>query len=98
MPWFRASVAEGPPRPARPLTAPQPRCGGGARPPRAACREHLGWSPTLYLWLRGMHLARGGLRVADPTATTVTEVATSYGFWGLGRFSVAYRSLFGEAP
>ena len=55
-------------------------------------------SPTRYLWLRRMHLARRALRMADPTAATVTGVATSYGFWELGRFSVAYRSLFGESP
>jgi AraC-like DNA-binding protein len=55
-------------------------------------------SPMRYLWLRRMHLARRGLRVANPAATTVTEIATNYGFWELGRFSVAYRLLFGESP
>ena len=55
-------------------------------------------SPTRYLWLRRMHLARRALRRADPVVATVTNIATNYGFWELGRFSVAYRSLFGESP
>jgi AraC-like DNA-binding protein len=45
-----------------------------------------------------MHLVRWALRSAYAEKTTVTEIATDYGFWELGRFAVAYRSLFGEAP
>jgi len=72
--------------------------GASDRTLRILCQEHLGMSPTRYLWLRRMHLARRALRMGDPTTTTVTEIATSYAFWELGRFAVVYRSLFGETP
>jgi len=54
--------------------------------------------PKRYLLLRRMHLARRALLMADPATATVTEIITNFGFWELGRFSVAYRSLFGESP
>jgi AraC-like DNA-binding protein len=65
---------------------------------RAVCREHMGMSPMQYLRLRRLHLARHALLAADRARSSVTEIATDYGFWELGRFSVAYRSLFGESP
>jgi AraC-like DNA-binding protein len=65
---------------------------------RAVCYEHLGMGPIRYLTLRRMHLARRALLRADPSNATVTKIATDYGFWELGRFSVAYRTLFSERP
>jgi AraC-like DNA-binding protein len=62
------------------------------------CHDTLGMSPHRYLKLRQMHLARRALIMADPASATVTEIATSCGFWELGRFSTLYRALFGEPP
>ena len=45
-----------------------------------------------------MHFARRALSRANPVTTTVTDIATEFGFWELGRFSVEYRALFGEPP
>jgi AraC-like DNA-binding protein len=65
---------------------------------RVCCQEHLGMSPKRYLTLRRMNLARRALRAATVGRTTVTEVATHYGFWQLGRFAIEYRARFGETP
>ena len=54
--------------------------------------------PVRYLWLRRMQLARRALLLAGDGSATVTSIAMAHGFWELGRFSVAYRNLFGETP
>ena len=65
---------------------------------RASCEQHLGMGPIRYLTLRRMHLVRQALLRSDPSKATVTRIVTDQGFWELGRFSVAYRALFGEPP
>jgi len=65
---------------------------------RMCCQEHLGMGPKRYLVLRRLHLAHRALREAASEATTVTDVATRFGFWQLGRFSVEYQALFGASP
>jgi len=65
---------------------------------RLYCQKHFGMGPVRYMWLRRMHLARSALMHADPDTATVTRIATEHGFLELGRFSVGYRTLFGESP
>jgi AraC-like DNA-binding protein len=65
---------------------------------RIACEEHLGMGPIRFLTLRRMHLVQRALSRSDPSSATVTRIVTDHGFWELGRFSVAYRMLFGESP
>jgi transcriptional regulator GlxA family with amidase domain len=65
---------------------------------RMCCQEHLGMGPKRYLMLRRMHLARRALRQVGPDAASVTDIATRFGFWQLGRFAVEYQFLFGESP
>lgn len=69
--------------------------------PRAlqkAFRSNLGTTPTKYLQhvrLRAVHEA---LAEAQPGEVSVSEVARGWGLTHLGRFSAAYRAMFGENP
>lgn len=58
--------------------------------------EWFGMGPVSYLHLRRMYAARR--RLLSGRFASVTEVATSCGFWELGRFSVRYKAQFGESP
>jgi len=94
---FRRAVEE---NPDEPLYIPEicKRIGVSRRTLFNCCQEHLGMGPKRYLLLRRMNLVRRTLREAVPGDTSVTEIATRYGFWQLGRFAVEYQSLFGESP
>jgi transcriptional regulator GlxA family with amidase domain len=65
---------------------------------RVCCAEFLGVSPTRYVLLQRLNKARSALRRADPSTTSVAEVARNHQFVELGRFAVAYRTIFGESP
>jgi len=93
---FRKVVEE---NPEQPLYIPEicKKIAVSDRTLRVCGQEHLGMGPKRYLLLRRLHLARRALREARSDAT-VTDIATRYGFWELGRFAVEYRSLFGESP
>jgi AraC-like DNA-binding protein len=72
--------------------------GASERTLRVCCQEQLGMSPKRYLLVRRMHLVQRALRVCTRADTTVTDVATRYGFWQFGRFAGEYKALFGESP
>jgi transcriptional regulator GlxA family with amidase domain len=65
---------------------------------RKAFHSVRGMSPTQYM--RGVRLrdVRRALSASDNRRATVTGIATSYGFYELGRFAAAYREAFGEVP
>lgn len=61
-------------------------------------RRDVGKAPMAYLRQVRMRRAREQLLVADPEETTVSSVAVGLGISHLGRFALAYREAFGEAP
>jgi AraC-like DNA-binding protein len=86
--------------PAQPFYVPEicKAIGVSDRTLRVCCHEQLGMGPKHYLLLRRLHLAERALRRATPGTTTVTDVATRYGFWHFGLFASKYGALFGESP
>jgi transcriptional regulator GlxA family with amidase domain len=61
---------------------------------------HAVYGKTPYRHLRDLRMldARHALLQPQSPATTVTAIAMQFGFLELGRFSVEYRSTFGERP
>jgi AraC-like DNA-binding protein len=94
---FRRVVEE---NPDQPLYIPElcKAIGVSERTLRVCCQEQLGVGPKRYLLFRRLHLAHRALLKGLSDTTTVTEIATRYGFWHFGRFAGEYQSLFGESP
>ena len=65
---------------------------------RKAFHKAHGVAPCRHLRMLRLAWARRALLSADGKFATVTEIATSFGFVELGRFSVEYRKTFGESP
>jgi AraC family ethanolamine operon transcriptional activator len=63
-----------------------------------AFRDVLDLSPYKFMTLQRLNKARRALCQATSDQTTVNELALKYGFWHMGRFSRAYKALFGELP
>ena len=60
--------------------------------------ERFGMAPARFFRAWGLAQARARLQTADPTTTTVLEVANDLGFHHAGRFASRYRHTFGESP
>ena len=63
-----------------------------------AFQERYEMTPTTYLRFYRLNGAHKALRTADPVSTTVTKVATDWGFWHFGDFTSHYKKLFSELP
>ena len=74
------------------------RVGVSERTLRSAFHDVLGISPKQWALKQRLAAAREALSAADPSTTTVTDVAMLYGFFELGRFAGRYRMTFGERP
>lgn len=69
--------------------------------PRAvqlAFRRYLGTTPTGYLRRVRLHHAHDQLLATDPARSTVSAVATRWGFANASQFAARYRQAFGEPP
>ncbi len=55
-------------------------------------------TPMSYLKSERLRRARADLEASNPAEVTVTEIATKWNFFHLGRFAGDYRKKFGEAP
>jgi AraC-like DNA-binding protein len=63
-----------------------------------AFRRHLGTTPMSYLRRVRLERAHRELLAADPARTTVTAVASRWGFASPSRFTAYYRASFGALP
>ena len=61
-------------------------------------RRELQMPPTVYIRTRRLDAVRRVLVNDESNRKFISEIATDHGFSHLGRFSIAYRALFGMSP
>ncbi|WP_156748004.1 helix-turn-helix transcriptional regulator, partial [Mycobacterium sp. E3198] len=61
-------------------------------------RRQLDTTPTEYVRRVRLHRAHDELIAAEPSSSTVTEIAQRWGFAHTGRFAVLYRQTYGQSP
>jgi len=61
-------------------------------------RQCFGLSPIRYLRVRRLHQVRRALRTSDPGTTSVSEIASLFGFFHFGHFAADFKTLFGQTP
>ena len=74
------------------------RVTGVAHEPLKRLSEKSSVQPLQFSKVRRLNAARHVLANADPEEASVKSVATSHGFFHLGRFARDYKSLFRESP
>jgi AraC family ethanolamine operon transcriptional activator len=63
-----------------------------------AFRERFGMPPKSLLLALRLNGMRRELKNPDTMSTTITDLATRWGFWHMSQFAADYRQLFGELP
>ena len=63
-----------------------------------AFEKRYGAGPMTFVRQRRLDACYARLLGSEPEETTVTNVATSYGFCHSGKFAMAYKKAFGELP
>ena len=63
-----------------------------------AFHKRHGTSPMRFLKQRRLEAAQRALLAAEPSRTTVTDVAMYFGFCHLSQFAIDYRKAFQELP
>lgn len=61
-------------------------------------RRHLNTTPTEYVRSIRLHRAHQDLLASSVGTTTVSAIATRWGFAHTGRFAVLYRQTYGQSP